>query len=99
MSTFDLEQSAKSWYREIEKIDVDHYYRERVLRLNKLPFVSKLASGIYEPKIFEVMRSAKPARFAAIDGWIRMMWQGVALPRWVREAIAVSVSAANNCHY
>ena len=97
--SFDLENAAVQWYRTVKTLDVDKYYREKVLKLYRLPFASTLASAIYAPKIFEVMRPAKAVRFAGIDGWLRMMWQESELPRWVREAIAVAVSATNNCDY
>ena len=96
---FNVYEAADTWYQTVSAIDVEAYYRERVLKLNKVTFVSKIASGIYDPKIFDVLKPAKAARFAGIDGWIRMMWRGAELPRWVREAIAVSVSTANDCEY
>ena len=97
---FNLEREAKLWFRKfVEAIDVDEYYQLKVLKLGNVPFAPRLASAIYDPKIFDVMKSAKAARFAGIDGWLRMMWQGSELPRWVREAIAVAVSTTNNCSY
>ena len=96
---FNVYESANSWYQTVAAIDVDEYYRKRVLKFSNVPFVSKFASGIYDPKIFDVLKPSKAARFAGIDGWIRMMWRGSELPRWVREAIAVSVSTANDCEY
>ncbi len=73
---FDLEKNAVSWYYTVETVDVDEYYQKQVSKLPWVPFVQSLASAIYDPKIFDVMKPTMAARFASIDGWIRMMWQG-----------------------
>ena len=98
--SFSLYKSAKAWFHsQVEPQEVDSYYHDRVLKPNKFPLVAKIASSLYDPKIFDVMKPAKAARYAAIDGWIRMMWHGQELPRWVREALAVAVSTSNACEY
>ena len=99
-SSFSLQSSAEEWFAsDVSHLDIDHYFQQKILRFSNVPFVPVFATAIYDPKIFHVMKPSKAARFAGIDGWIRMMWQGAELPRWVREAIAVAVSTANSCDY
>ena len=74
---FNVYEAADTWYQTVSAIDVEAYYRERVLKLNKVTFVSKIASGIYDPKIFDVMKPAKAARFAAIDASTRMEYHAM----------------------
>ena len=62
---FNVYEAADTWYQTVSAIDVEAYYRERVLKLNKVTFVSKIASGIYDLKIFDVIKPAKAARFAS----------------------------------
>jgi hypothetical protein len=55
--------------------------------------------SLRDPRIFSVLKPCPAYRFAAIDAWRRTMWHEGGLSRRAREAIAVAVSVANQCHY
>ena len=81
--------------------DVSRWYCEQFLR--PTPFGRLLGvvfgGALRDPRIFDVLKPRRAYRFAAIDAWRRAMWHASGLSRRTREAIAVSVSVANQCHY
>jgi alkylhydroperoxidase family enzyme len=81
--------------------DIDQWYQSRFLRPSLVgrllgPF---FGAALRDPKIFDVLKRRPRYRFAAIDAWRRAMWHKEGLSRRTREAIAVSVSLANQCLY
>lgn len=77
------------------------WYQSQLIRHNRIGWlIPKSAAGaLYDPKIFDVLKPRAAYQFVAMDAWIRMMWRPGGLPRWMREAIAVAVSIANQCVY
>ena len=81
--------------------DVNAWYHDRFSLCSWIgkavtPF---LGSPLSDPKIFNVLKPCPAYQFAAIDAWRRSMWHDGGLERRTREAIAVAVSAANQCLY
>jgi alkylhydroperoxidase family enzyme len=81
--------------------DVSAWYHGRFLKPTLLGRFLGLffGSALRDPKIFDVLKPRPAYRFAAIDAWRRAMWHAGGLRRRTREAIAVAVSVANQCHY
>lgn len=81
--------------------NVDDWYLRTFFQPTRLGhlFGKSLGKSLRDPKIFAILRPRDAYRYAALDGWRRAMWHDGGLPRRTREAIAVAVSAANQCHY
>jgi alkylhydroperoxidase/carboxymuconolactone decarboxylase family protein YurZ len=81
--------------------DVSAWYHAQFLKPTLFGRLLTIFFGnaLRDPKIFDVLKPRPAYRFAAIDAWRRTMWHPGGLSRRTREAIAVSVSVANQCHY
>jgi hypothetical protein len=81
--------------------DVCSWYRGRFF---KPTFFGRILATVFgsplqDPQIFAVLKPRPAYRYAAIDAWRRSLWHDGGLSRRTREAIAVAVSVANQCHY
>jgi hypothetical protein len=81
--------------------DISAWYQSQLISHHGIGhlFPRWAVNSLYDPKIFHVLKPQPAYQFAAIDAWIRMMWRRGGLDRWMREAIAVTVSLANQCVY
>ena len=99
-TSFDVFELGREWFADVvQPVDIEEYYRGAIMKQTRWSILSFLGSAIFDPKIFHVLKPNKAVRFASMDAWFRMMWQGDELPRWIREAIAVLVSFSNHCGY